>query len=131
MFPGQYYDVETGLHYNGFRYYDPQIGRYLTSDPIGLDANTLNTFAYVDNNPINWFDPNGLEKRGRNKPRGGGAAGNPRSFNLGLCGSTPMQRLLIIDGQFGPACIQHDRCYECGDSKAQCDLEFLRKLRPI
>ncbi|RMR68048.1 RHS repeat domain-containing protein, partial [Pseudomonas savastanoi] len=37
-FQGQYFDVETGLHYNTFRYYDPEIGRFITQDPIGLLA---------------------------------------------------------------------------------------------
>lgn len=57
--PGQYYDSETGLHYNWHRYYHPQSGRYITSDPIGLDGG-LNTFGYVDANPLNWSDPSGL-----------------------------------------------------------------------
>ena len=58
-FPGQYYDSETGLHYNYFRYYDPKIGRYITADPIGLVAGP-NVYTYVVNDPINFIDPLGL-----------------------------------------------------------------------
>ena len=57
---GQYFDVETGLHHNYHRYYDPNTGRYLTPDPIGL-AGGINLFAYTANNPINAIDPFGLD----------------------------------------------------------------------
>lgn len=57
-FPGQVFDVETGLHYNYFRDYDPSIGRYTQSDPIGL-AGGLNTYAYADNRPSQLSDPTG------------------------------------------------------------------------
>lgn len=57
-FPGQQYDAETGLHYNNARYYDPQVGRYITSDPIGLGGG-LNTYGYALQSPSVHTDPTG------------------------------------------------------------------------
>ncbi|MFF7973305.1 putative T7SS-secreted protein [Streptomyces sp. NPDC007905] len=57
-FPGQYYDPETGLHYNYFRHYDPETARYLTPDPLGLTP-APNSVGYV-HNPHTWADPLGL-----------------------------------------------------------------------
>ena len=58
-FRGQYFDAETGLHYNYFRTYDPSIGQYIESDPIGMNGGT-NTFAYVRGNPLRLIDKLGL-----------------------------------------------------------------------
>lgn len=60
-FPGQYYDVESGLHYNYFRYYDPSLGRYVTSDPIGLEGG-VNTYLYASANSSKYYDREGLSK---------------------------------------------------------------------
>ena len=57
-FQGQYFDEETGLHYNRFRYYDPDVGMFTSRDPIGLMGGD-NVFAYAPN-PTGWIDPLGL-----------------------------------------------------------------------
>ena len=58
-FAGQYFLPETGLFYNYFRDYDPATGRYVESDPIGLNGGSYSTYAYVGGNPITNIDPNG------------------------------------------------------------------------
>jgi RHS repeat-associated protein len=75
-FAGQWFDAESGLHYNYNRYYDPNSGQYLSQDPIGL-AGGMRTQAYVAD-PVHWVDPLGLAPCGatgeldwsRTNPRG-------------------------------------------------------------
>ncbi len=76
--PGQYFDAETGLHYNWFRYYSPQTGRYLQTDPL-MDG--LNLYSYVRSRPLTYIDP------------------------YGLCGMSPLQQtqaVLDLVGIFDP-----------------------------
>nr|WP_329959636.1 RHS repeat-associated core domain-containing protein [Pseudomonas sp. AF03-9] len=58
LLQGQYYDAESGLHYNRYRYYNPDTERYLTPDPVKL-AGGINGYRYVPN-PTGWVDPLGL-----------------------------------------------------------------------
>jgi RHS repeat-associated protein len=66
-YPGQYYDVESGLSYNYFRDYEPGTGRYVESDPIGLYG-SITTYGYADLNPLMVIDPDGLFPTPRPKP---------------------------------------------------------------
>ena len=59
-YPGQYFDAESGVHYNYFRDYEPATGRYIESDPIGL-AGGSSTYGYVNSNPFRASDPSGLK----------------------------------------------------------------------
>ncbi|MGP3593654.1 RHS repeat-associated core domain-containing protein [Vagococcus sp. WN89Y] len=82
-FQGQYFDAETGLHYNRYRYYDPAIAAYISQDPIGL-AGGINTYGYV-RGPFTWIDPLGLSDCGI------AGAVNWKGFN-------PIKRDYVIDG---------------------------------
>ncbi|MCT9979923.1 RHS domain-containing protein [Acinetobacter sp. I-MWF] len=68
-FQGQYFDEETGLHYNRHRYYSPYVGRFISKDPIGL-LGGHNVYAYAPN-PVEWVDPRGLSG-GKGSKNGGG-----------------------------------------------------------
>jgi len=149
-FPGQLRDTETALFYNINRYYDPVMGRYTQPDPIGLQGG-LNPYAYVESNPISYFDKFGLDKTryvnttgGRpfsNGPTNGNWGGKCWSGGTYSCGGNP-------DGNAPPtdsadACyMAHDKCYEqpsCnspnksesrGAVKA-CDLELVQCLQRL
>jgi RHS repeat-associated protein len=58
-FSGQVFDGQAGLHYNGLRDYDPAIGRFVESDPVGI-VSGINTFSYASSNSLSVFDPSGL-----------------------------------------------------------------------
>ncbi|WP_206788937.1 RHS repeat-associated core domain-containing protein [Amycolatopsis sp. MtRt-6] len=81
-FPGQYHDRETGLHYNFHRYYDPETGRYLSHDPLGLGP-APDSLAYVPN-PTRQIDPLGLTGVTPCAAGGSGGGKRPPGSNPGL-----------------------------------------------
>lgn len=86
-YPGQYFDAESGLHYNYFRDYEAGVGRYVESDPVGLAAG-YSTFAYVGGNPLMWFDPQGLSARDWGERIGCVVGGGVGSFYGAAWGGT-------------------------------------------
>jgi RHS repeat-associated protein len=108
--PGQYFDEETNLAYNWHRNYDSGIGRFVESDPVGIFSG-LNTYVYVDADPLRAIDPNGLvlirRKLVPTLPNGNVKEGYTDQDNI--C-SAPMGVLNLF--QCTQQCCQsHDRCY--------------------
>ena len=79
-FQGQSFDVETGLHYNRFRYYDPDLGMFVSRDPIGLMGGS-NVFQYAPN-PTGWIDPLGLCSTALGKSMGARAGDGMANHHL-------------------------------------------------
>jgi RHS repeat-associated protein len=127
-FPGQYYDEEMGLHYNYFRYYDPNTGRYLRPDPshnvqprgtnipylLPSFLNTpqeLNPYPYVLNNPLNLIDLNGLAPEGNceeeecNTPWHECVPRCRNYFSVASDGAPPSPPSIIYDGAVSYFCM--------------------------
>ncbi|MDJ0863514.1 MAG: RHS repeat-associated core domain-containing protein, partial [Gammaproteobacteria bacterium] len=118
-FPGQYFDEETGLHYNYFRDYNPTLSRYLSPDPIGIISHDLNLYLYVGSNPVNWVDAEGLVRKGRNarnfsrvNPRGALSLGAGGGFHYGPVGASASTSIGFDAA--GRVCMQFTRCGQLG-----------------
>jgi RHS repeat-associated protein len=137
-FPGQRYDMASGLNYNYFRDYETGTGRYVQSDPVGLISG-MSTYGYAAAAPLLLIDPLGLcyQMGYLFSPNCTAARPPPRAEVPGPFGpncGTGSGASWIPDGyvaaRFTAACQAHDNCYgTCGASKSSCDSKFFDDLR--
>jgi RHS repeat-associated protein len=133
-FPGHYHDAETGLFYNRFRYYDPVLGRYLESDPLGL-AGGINVYAYPSN-PLGNVDLQGLHGKAHSKGKGN-RKGGPKAESTSMRGADPPRpdpkKLSgMTDEAFGATCRiakEHDVKIRVRPSNPDC-LDWIKKGNP-
>jgi len=158
QFTGREFDNFTGLYFYRARWYDTNLGRFISEDPIGFAGGDVNLYGYVKNKSLSRRDPMGLddadiafreteyykqlEKRG--KEFWDSVRNLPRKPECGPSGS-PFLEAIVPDsvggsytGPFGsaykitPACETHDSCYStCGTSQEQCDSQFREDVKNI
>lgn len=113
-FTGREWHQGTSLAYYRARYYDPTVGRFISQDPIRYVGRSLNLYAYVDNNPINFTDPSGLIKYHGNWCGPNWTGGKKQTYIPGEYYKPPVDRL-------DEACKTHDVCYFLCRDKLPCD----------
>lgn len=153
QYTGRELDPLSGINYYRARFYDQNLGRFVSEDPIGFLSGEVNMYSYVGNDPLMWSDPNGLERYGgsfykaafdgwdrywKKRNQTDHIEGmNPKNFQ---CGPSPFTALGSLgsgdyfqkpygyDFKGGP-CFNHDACYmTCGSDKRQCDLNFYDEM---
>jgi RHS repeat-associated protein len=155
QFTGREYDNFTGLQYSRARWYDAQLGRFISEDPIGFAGGDVNLYGYVKNKSLSRRDPMGLddadrEFRNTDQYKELERLGNefwgeirklPKKPECGPAGSPIIEWLVpdSVGGPFGPfgskykttpPCEAHDTCYStCGKSKAKCDIQLGEDIR--
>ncbi|WP_312837093.1 RHS repeat-associated core domain-containing protein [Pantoea sp.] len=107
-FQGQYYDEESGLHYNRYRYYDPDTGRFITPDPLGLTGGE-NAWLYAPN-PTGWIDPLGLMNNpGSSSSAGGLTRGNAGNLGKATYSFDKITKNMTVTTHGAPFVTQTDR----------------------